>query len=73
MVENQMKKKFYTVKDFYTALGGVVTKSQIYKMINTGEIPTRKIGRKIVLSAEWVEAYLGTPCVAVKKINKDSI
>ena len=73
MEEKQMKKKFYTVKDFYSALGGVVTKSQIYKMINAGIIPTRKIGTKIVLSAEWVEAYLGAPCVAVKKINKDSI
>lgn len=73
MEANQKKKKFYTVKELHLALGGVVTKSQLYKMINAGTIPSRKIGKKIVLSAEWVEAFLGIPFMAAQKINKDSI
>ena len=67
MNETKMEKRFYTVRDFYNELGGVLSRGQIYKMIEAGEIPTRKIGSKIVMSAEWVHAYLNAPCVAVKK------
>ena len=46
-------KRFYTVKEFHEELGGVITKSMVYKMIDGGEIPVRKIGSKIVIPAEW--------------------
>ena len=60
--KTKMKKRFYRVKDFVALLDGVVTKSQVYKMIADGQIPTRRIGRKIVLSADWVDSYLNMPC-----------
>lgn len=62
-----MEKKFFTVMDFYRALGGIVTKTQIYRMINAGEIPTRRIGMKIVIPADWVYDYINRPCEYVKK------
>ena len=55
-MEEKMVKKFYSVDEFHCELGGIVTKSQIYKMIREGEIPTRRIGNKVVLSADWVTA-----------------
>lgn len=72
-VKNEIKieKRFYTVKEFHAMLGGVVTKSMIYKMIEAGEIPTRRIGNKIVIPADWVKAYLEEPCIAVKKIRSE--
>lgn len=69
----QTVKRFYTVKEFYELLGGIVGKSQVYKMIESGEIPTRKIGNKIVMSADWVNAYLNQPCIAVKKTKEKAM
>ncbi len=69
MKDEKKEKLFYTVKEFHALLGGVVTRSQVYKMINAGEIPTRKIGSKIVLPADWVNAYINAPCIAVKKVH----
>ena len=72
MEEKKMKKKFFSVSEFYQEMGGIITKGQIYKMIKSGEIPTRKIGNKVVLSADWVHAYINQPCVAVRQ-SKDNI
>lgn len=72
MKEEKTKKLFYTVKEFHALLGGVVTRSQVYKMISDGEIPTRRIGSKIVLPADWVNTYINTPCVVVKKVHATS-
>lgn len=57
-----MEKKFFTVQEFCNELGGIITRSQIYRMINAGEIPIRKIGHKIVISASWVKEYVNRPC-----------
>ena len=62
-----MDKKFYTVLEFYQALGGIITRAQIYKMIQAGEIPVRKIGSKLVLPADWVTEYINRPCEFVGK------
>ena len=72
MEEKKMKRKFFSVGEFYQEMGGIITKGQIYKMIKAGEIPTRKIGNKVVLSADWVHAYINQPCVAVRQ-SKDNI
>lgn len=61
------KKRWYTVKELYALLGGIITRSKIYKMIDDGEIPSRLIGGKIAIEAEWVEAFINAPCIAVKK------
>lgn len=67
MEQKKDKKKFYTVREFHLALGGVVTRSQIYRMIQHGEIPVRRIGNKVVLSADWVNSYINIPCSCVRK------
>lgn len=69
--EIKNEKRFYTVTDLYAALGGIVTRSKIYKMIDTGEIPVRRIGKKIVIPADWVNAYINAPCIAVKKVREE--
>lgn len=72
-MEEKMVKKFYSVDEFYCALGGIVTKSQIYKMIREGEIPTRRIGNKVVLSADWVRSYIDQPCVAIRQVKEKAM
>lgn len=62
-----MEKKFFTVMEFCEELGGIITRSQVYRMINAGEIPVRKIGRKTVIPAPWVEEYIHMPCECVRK------
>ncbi|MBQ8919089.1 MAG: helix-turn-helix domain-containing protein [Acidaminococcaceae bacterium] len=72
MEKKPMEKKFYTVRDLYCELGGVVTRSQLYRMIEQGEIPTRKIGKKIVIPADWVVSYINMPAVAVVKKPRET-
>jgi excisionase family DNA binding protein len=61
------EKRFYTVQEFHDELGGIITRAQIYTMIKEGEIPVRRIGRKIVMPASWVEEYVNRPCEYVKQ------
>lgn len=65
--KKELEKKFYTVMDFYREMGGIITKTQIYRMIGAGEIPTRRIGTKIVIPAAWVHEYVNMPCEYAKK------
>lgn len=67
--ESKIDKRFYTVKEFHSLLGGVITRSMVYKMIDAGDIPIRYIGRKIIIPAGWVNTYLATPCTMLKKIH----
>ena len=67
MEQEKVNKMFFTVREFHQALGGIVTRSQIYRMIQNGEIPVRRIGNKVVLSAEWVNSYINMPCSCVRK------
>ena len=72
-MEEKMVKKFYSVDEFHKELGGIITKSQIYKMIREGEIPTRRIGNKVVLSADWVRSYIDQPCVAIRQVKEKAM
>lgn len=65
-----MEKKFYSVNEFYDLFGGSVTKSFIYKMIDNGEVPGRRFGNKILIQAEWVNAFINTPCARISKVRK---
>ena len=72
VMEQKNEKKFFTVREFHQAIGGIVTRSQIYRMIQNGEIPVRRIGNKVVLSADWVNNYINIPCSCVRKeVTKD--
>lgn len=67
MKQETDNKKFFTVREFHQAIGGVVTRSQIYRMIQNGEIPVRRIGNKVVLSADWVNSYINAPFSFIRK------
>ena len=69
MSELSLTKRFYTVKEFHTELGGIVSMGMVYKMIANGEIPTRKIGRKIAIPASWVQTFIDKPYIVVKKVS----
>ena len=43
----ELPKVFYTVEEFHRAIGGIVTKTQIYRLINSGQIPARRFGSKV--------------------------
>lgn len=70
VVNEKPRKLFVTVTEFHEMIGGVITRVQIYRMINNGEIPVRKIGNKVLLSAEWVNNFLNTPFECVGKTSK---
>ena len=72
MEEKVTTKRFYTVKEFHEELGCIISKTQVYRMIDRGEIPVRKIGDKIVIPADWVQNYLNAPAVAIKKVSSAS-
>ena len=48
-----MKKEFYTVKEIAEILP--ISKLSVYKAIQRGEIPSVKIGKKIIISKEKFE------------------
>ena len=51
-MEKERTRRFYTVSQLHDELSDVVSKGQLYRMINRGEIPVRKIGTKIVVPAD---------------------
>lgn len=69
-MEKERTRRFYTVSQLHDELSDVVSKGQLYRMINRGEIPVRKIGTKIVVPADWVENFLNAPAVIVKTVEK---
>lgn len=46
-------KKFFSVKEVAEILG--VSRSLIYAKVCNGEIPSRRIGRRILIPASYVE------------------
>ncbi len=49
-------KKFFSVKEVAELLG--VSKSLVYSKICNGQIPSRRIGRRILIPASYVEEIL---------------
>lgn len=68
--EKVLEKRFYSVRDLYEALGGYITKQQIYRMIDNGEIPVRTIGGRIAIDGNWARSYVNAPCVCNVKNKK---
>jgi len=62
-------KRFYTIAQLHEELEGIISKGQVYRMVNRGEIPVRKIGNKLVVPAAWVNDFLNAPAVAMKNDN----
>jgi excisionase family DNA binding protein len=55
-------KNMYSVPSFRKeALNNQVSKAHVYRMIEKGEIPTVKIGQKLLIPGWYVEQLLGEP------------
>lgn len=53
-----MERKYYSVDQFVKFIGeGAVSKPNIYKLIQKGTIPAIYLGRKPLISAEWVKHF----------------
>ena len=53
-----MKKTLYTEPQTWELIGGVMSKTLLYKMVRTGKIPCVHIGKRILISGAWVEKIL---------------
>ena len=53
------ERKFFTVSQLIEYFGnGVISRGTIYLMIKKGEIPTVRIGERILIPATWVEKFM---------------
>ncbi len=53
------ERKFFTVSQLIEYFGnGVISRGTIYLMIKKGEIPTVRIGERILIPAAWVEKFM---------------
>ena len=52
------KRRFFTVSQLMDYLGeGVISHQQVYRNIRAGLIPSKQIGKKILIPAAWVEEF----------------
>lgn len=60
------ERKFFTVAQLVEYFGnGVISRGSIYLMIKRGEIPTVRIGERILIPATWVEQFMLNAAKAV--------
>lgn len=53
------ERKFFAVSQLIEYFGnGVISRGSIYLMIKKGEIPTVRIGERILIPATWVEQFM---------------
>ena len=55
-------KKFFTVLEFYDLIDHAVTRTQIYRMCNEGQIPHRKIGSKVLIYGNCLAGAVWEAC-----------
>lgn len=65
------ERKFFTVSQLVEYLGqGVISRGTIYLMIKKGDIPTVRIGERILIPASWVEQFVANADNIVKSKMK---
>lgn len=53
------ERKFFTVSQLIEYFGnGVISRGTIYLMVKKGEIPTVRIGERILIPATWVKQFM---------------
>lgn len=58
-VKKMKERKFFTVSQLVAYLGdGVISRGTIYLMIKKGEIPTVRIGERILIPVSWVDQFI---------------
>ena len=61
------KRRFFTVSQLMNYLGaGVISQQQLYRNIRAGVIPSKHIGKKILIPAAWVEEFCSDQTEDVK-------
>jgi excisionase family DNA binding protein len=61
------ERKFFTVSQLVDYFGnGVISRGSVYLMIKKGEIPTVRIGERILIPASWVEQFVANADNIVK-------
>lgn len=69
VVRSEIRKQTMTVSEAANALG--VGRSAAYEAARTGEIPTIRIGRRVLVPVAALEALLHGQTVATQSRNKD--
>lgn len=65
------ERKFFTVSQLVDYFGnGVISRGSVYLMIKKGEIPTVRIGERILIPASWVEQFVANADNIVKSKTK---
>ena len=65
------ERKFFTVSQLVEYLRqGVISRGTIYLMIKKGDIPTVRIGERILIPASWVEQFVANADNIVKSKMK---
>lgn len=58
-VKKMKERKFFTVSQLVAYLvDGVISRGTIYLMIKKGEIPTVRIGERILIPVSWVDQFI---------------
>ena len=69
--KNMKERKFFTVSQLVEYLRqGVISRGTIYLMIKKGDIPTVRIGERILIPASWVEQFVANADNIVKSKMK---
>ena len=53
-----MSKNFYSVQEVCDIFGNVMCRGTIYGLVRRGEIPSARIGKKVIVPAYWVDEFL---------------
>ena len=65
------ERKFFTVSQLVDYFGnGVISRGSVYLMIKKGDIPTVRIGERILIPASWVEQFVANADNIVKSKTK---
>ncbi len=57
------KTLFYTPHEFFQMLSGKISLQSIYYQIRKGGIPSKRLGKKVLIPGDWVRDFFNTPFV----------
>ena len=58
MTNKETEKRFYTINQFCEVISGTLSRGGIYKAVDRGEIPSKRIGKRILIPASYVRELL---------------
>lgn len=64
---NEHERNFYDVAEFCRMMDGLISRPFAYKLMAAGEIPTIKMGRRLLIPAWYVSQLIAQPSLETKK------